>query len=138
MTPYRRARSPLGQRAHTVLVLSASWQACNPAGKQGIHLSSNPGCRQDRPPLPASLLSTDSVLSTRAPRGDSALLGLEWELREKMPHWQAQPRAQGQRTGGSRQSGNDHPIDPEDTGWLSSTVQGPSNEERLDTRLSAA
>lgn len=50
MTPYRRARSPLGQRAHTVLALRASWQACNPAGKRSICLPSAPAAEgTDRP-----------------------------------------------------------------------------------------
>lgn len=86
--PYRRARSPLGHRAHTVLVLRASWQACSPAGKWGVCLSSDPGCSRDGPTLPESLLSPGHRVGD--PGEDSLLAGQAW------------PRALDQRPPGSR------------------------------------
>lgn len=54
--PYRRARSPLGQRAHTVLALRASWQACNPAGKQGSRRASDLAAEGMGQPFPQAAL----------------------------------------------------------------------------------
>lgn len=105
--PYRRARWLLGQRAHTVRVLRASWQACSPAGERGASLCSGPLRPRSAHalPLPEGLCSPDCTVSRSGlGAGGSALFwaGLGVAAAEQDAPSAAVAKPRGPKTDGPR------------------------------------